>query len=680
MPAIYLSIKQFIVAALLISSFSFFAVKVRRLLALMQSVKGNAPHYIPATSKDSNEIPAPLSERIGFLFSDVLGQRNVRRKIGIGLAHTTIFFGFLLIQPHSLEMMIRGVFPSFSMHSLLPTGYSIFLAVADWAAFTSLIGFAYVAYRRLVLKPSYLPKSKDAWIIISFTTIIIVTFFMLNAMATVSTYAANGELLSGVPISTAFANLFRMQNWSPETLSFAFEMTYWIHLLTILAFLMFIPNSKHLHLLAAVPNVVLKPTHIEKSITKTDIEDENAETFGLGFINELNWKQVMDLYACTECGRCEEQCPAARTGKTLSPRKFIHGVKAELFDNADALLSGKNEFEPLVRENGHLIAEQVWDCTTCRACEEVCPVNIQHLDIMFEARKYQVLMEAAFPPELNDTFTNIENQSNPWGFPTASRGDWAKDQDIPHISKAPDAEIVYFAGSALSLDDRGKKVSQALMKVLKAADVNIAILGADEQDSGDDARRCGNEYLAQMIIQSNVEMLNGYGVKKILTACPHTYNILKNEYPAFGGNYEVIHHTEYLLELMNAGRLSVPSEDLGKVTYHDSCYLGRWNGIFEAPRSILQKINNNTPIVEMASTREKGLCCGGGGGRMFMEEDTGERINVLRTKQALDTGAQTIAVGCPYCLTMFADGLGEFETTATALDIAEIIAMRLEKP
>lgn len=677
MTELYISIKQLLVAALLIASFSFFAIKVRRLIALMQSVKGEAPQFLPATSEANTEIAPPM-ERLKILFSDVLGQTNVRRKLGIGLAHTAIFFGFLLIQPHSLEMMIRGIFPAFSLHSLLPTGYTIFLALADWLAFASLIGFGYVAFRRVVLKPAYLPKSQDAWVIIAFTTIIIVTFFILNALATVSTYAANGHVLSGVPISSAVASLMGMKGWSPATLQVTFELTYWVHLLTIMAFLLFIPSSKHLHLLAAVPNVVLKPAKLEKSIAKTDIEDEDAETFGLGFINELNWKQVMDLYACTECGRCEEQCPAAKTGKALSPREFIHSVKSELFDNADALLEGKQEFEPLVREGGHVLAEQIWDCTTCRACEEACPVNIQHLDIMFEARKYQVLMEAAFPAELNDTFTNIENQSNPWGFPTASRGDWAKELGIPHVSDAPDAEIIYFAGSALSLDDRGKKVSQALMKVLKAAGVKVAILGVDEQDSGDDARRCGNEYLAQMTMQSNVEVLNEYGVKNILTACPHTYNILKNEYPEFGGLYNVVHHSEYLQELLNTGRLTVPAGDLGSITYHDSCYLGRWNGIFEAPRNLLQQINNNTPIVEMAASHEKGMCCGGGGGRMFMEEDTGERINVVRTKQAVETGAQTVAVGCPYCLTMFSDGLGELETTAIAKDIAEILAEKLE--
>ena len=274
---------------------------------------------------------------------------------------------------------------------------------------------------------------------------------------------------------------------------------------------------------------------MEKAIGKTDVEDEDAETFGLGIINEVTWKQCLDLYSCTECGRCAEQCPAAKTGKSLSPREFIHDLRTELFENVDAILRGDAMLRPIIRENGHILPSQLWDCTSCRACEEVCPVNIQHLDFMFELRNHQVLMEAAFPAELGDTFTNLENQSNPWGLPGASRGDWARGLDIPHISECPDAEIVYFAGSALSLEDRGKKVSQALMRVLKAVGVKVAILGADEQDSGDDARRSGNEYLAQTIIQVNVEMLNGYGVKTILTACPHTFNTLKNEYPDFGG-------------------------------------------------------------------------------------------------------------------------------------------------
>lgn len=676
--ATYLVIKQLVVTALLVGAFALFTIRIRRLVVLMKGVKGAIPVPLPHLFAKRDPVECGLFERVRIFFADVMGQSNVRRKKGIGLAHTAIFFGFLCIQPHSLELMIRGVFPSFSLHSLFPTGYGLFMSFADVMGTLCLCGFFYVLYRRLILKPSYLPESRDAFMIILFTMLIVVTFLFLNALATVSPYAANGEVLTDLPISGALAALLGMQSWSLPTLNTAFEGVYWVHLIIILSFLIYIPGSKHLHLLAAIPNVVLKPLHVEKAIGKTDVENEDAETFGLGSINEITWKQCLDLYSCTECGRCAEQCPAVKTGKSLSPREFIHALRTELFENADAILQDDKKLPLVIREKGHLFPAQIWDCTSCRACEEICPVNIQHLDFMFELRKHQVLMEAAFPVELGDTFTNLENQSNPWGFPSASRGDWAKGLDIPHISECPDAEVVYFAGSALSLEDRGKKVSQALMRVLKAAGVKVAILGADEQDSGDDARRSGNEYLAQTIIQANIEILNGYGVKTILTACPHTFNILKNEYPDFGGQYRVLHHTMFLEDLLRSCRLRLPDGQgfpRRVYSYHDSCYLGRWNGIFEAPRNILRLIGGR--IAEMEASHTKNLCCGGGGGRMFMEENTGERINQLRTRQALATNADVIAVACPYCLTMFADGLSELGGKAKVMDIAEILDERI---
>ncbi len=679
-PESYIVVKQLIVLVLLVAAFGLFTVKIKRLVALLQSVKGSIPVAVPNLScRCTPSGDCTLSERVRNLFTDVLGQANVRRKPGIGWAHTAIFFGFLLVQPHSLELMIRGVFPSFSLHHWFPSLYTAFMIIGDIMATCCLAGFGYVLYRRISLKPHYLPESRDAFMIIMFTTLIVFTYLLLNALGMVSTYAANGELFTGLPIAGFLAWFLDMHRWTAGAQNTVFEVIYWLHLLTILGFLVYIPSSKHLHLLAAVPNVVLKPRQVEKAIGKTDVENEDAETFGLGFINEITWKQCLDLYACTECGRCEEQCPAAKSGKALSPRALIHDLKTELFEQADGILQLKEEFPQILREGGHVLPQQIWDCTSCRACEEACPVNIQHLDFMFELRKHQVLMEAAFPAELGDTFSNLENQSNPWGFPSASRGDWAKDLDIPHISDCPDAEIVYVAGSALSLEDRGKKVSQALMRVLKAAGVKVAILGADEQDTGDDARRSGNEYLAQMIMQTNVEILNGYEVKRILTACPHTYNILKNEYPDFGGHFEVVHHTEYLDSLLCSGRLKLPELENSPshtYTYHDSCYLGRWNNIFEAPRKVLGRLRGSG-LVEMEACREKNLCCGGGGGRMFMEEDTGERINQIRSKHAVATGADRVAVACPYCLTMFVDGLKEISSPVKAMDIAEILDERI---
>lgn len=678
MSAAYIVAKQLFVTIFIVTAFSFFADRVRRLLAIMRNVKGTTPVPLPNLAEHGG-----VAKRTRILFSDVLGQANVRRKPGVGFAHMAIFFGFLLIQPHSLELMIRGVIPSFSFHAFAPELYTGFMAVADVAGFLCLLGFCYILYRRLVEKPPYLPQGRDAFLVVLFTMTIVVTFHVVNALETVSLYAANGSLLTGVPVSSALAAAAGMAAWPASVQNVVFEVVYWLHLGVILCFLVYIPGSKHLHLLAAAPNAFLKPLRVEKSIAKTDVEDENAETFGLGFINEISWKQVLDLYSCTECGRCEEQCPAAQTGKALSPRQFVHDLKTELFENSEAILRKTEEessVPPIVRPDGRVLPEQVWDCTTCRACEEACPVNIQHLDFMIEIRKHQALMEASFPQELGDAFSNIENQSNPWGLPSAKRGDWAKELGVPHIADMPDAEIVYFAGSALSLEDRGKQVSIALMKTLRHAGVKVAHLGADEHDAGDDARRAGNEYLAQSVVAANVAMLAEYGATTLLTACPHTYNMLKNEYPQFGGDYTVFHHSEYLDSLLASGRLTLPPADDATgatATYHDSCYLGRWNAIFEAPRNVLRRALGASALVEMRAAHEKNLCCGGGGGRMFMEENTGERINHVRTRQAVATGAQTIVSACPYCLTMLSDGVKELGVDLRVKDIAEIVLERI---
>jgi Fe-S oxidoreductase len=660
----YLVIKSVLMGALLMAAFYYFGIKVKRLFSIMKSVDGVGPGK-----------PDRIPERIGVLFKDVVGQHNVRRKKMPGWAHTLIFFGFLAVQPHSLELMVRGVIPGFSVGHLFPGLYGIYLFVADILGFLVLAGFAYAAYRRFVLKPKYLTLGKDANFIILFTSVIIITFHLINACQIVSSYAAQGYDYAGAfPISGMIASVLGLASLTPGTQIFWFEIFYWVHMLTIMGFLVYIPGSKHLHLLAAVPNVFLKPLEREKSIAKTDIEDEDAETFGLGKINELNWQNVLNLYACTECGRCQEQCPADHTGKPLSPKALVHDLKTELFNCSEKILTGKQEdILPFIGEAEGLTSDVIWSCTTCRACEDICPVNIQHLDFIIEARKYQVLMEASFPEEMQDTFTNMENQGNPWGFSSDTRENWCKDLNIPTIQEKPDADILWFVGSASSFDDRAVKISKALAALLEKAGVSVAILGNEEWGAGDTARRAGNEYLAQGMIQQNVETINGYKPKRILTACPHTYNMLKNEYPQFGGNYEVVHHSEFLLELIQENKLVPNGNNLGSITFHDSCYLGRWNGIIDAPRQLITKMNQGQAPVEMERTGDKGFCCGAGGARMFMEETLGSYINVDRAKEIQQSGADIVASACPYCVTMLQDGLKECESDIKVLDIAELL-------
>ncbi|MFC1882212.1 heterodisulfide reductase-related iron-sulfur binding cluster [Thermodesulfobacteriota bacterium] len=660
---IYSWIKSIVMAAALIGGFGLFFIRVKDLVQIMQSVQG-------ASTFELNRIP----ERFIVLITDILGQSNVRRKSMPGWAHTLIFFGFLAVQFHSLELMIRGVIPGFHVGTWIPGLYGAYLYVADILAFLVLIGLGYALYRRLFLKPRYLTDGLDARLIILFTAVIIITFHLINAFLLVPSIGGDFDYARYFTFSKAFYYIFDISQLSPTAARSGFEIVYWIHILTILGFLIYIPGSKHLHLLAAIPNVFLKPLERPKAMLGTDIENEEAETFGLGKVSELNWKNVLDLYACTECGRCEEQCPADATGKPLSPKRIIHDSKIDLFSQAKAILAKEYETVlPLVREESPVTGDVLWSCTTCRACEDICPVNIQHLDIILEARKHQVLMESNFPPEMQETFTNLENQSNPWGFGSDTRADWARGLDVPLMTDNPEADILYYVGCAGSFDDRGKKIAQAMARVLQKAGVNFAILGEEERCNGDVARRAGNEYLAQMMIKENLETLNQYKPKKIVAACPHCFNTIKNEYPQFGARYDVVHHTEFLLDLFRQGKLKTNRTLDDNLTFHDSCYLGRWNGIVDAPRQLLQMVNGGRPLIEMERNRTEGFCCGAGGARMFMEETIGKRINHERAEEVISTGATAVAAACPFCITMLRDGLNDSNGGAEVKDIAEII-------
>jgi len=660
-----MTVKSIVMALALIGAFGFFFARARRLFRLMRSVEGQSDFRLDR-----------IGQRIKVLFTDVLGQSNVRRKPLIGTAHMLILFGFLAIQPHSLMLMIQGVFPAFEPGHAIPRIYGGYLFVADILAVLVLAGLAYALYRRVVVRPGYLTIGTDAYLIILFTCVIVITFHLVNAFQTLlSPSAASSFTYAGVfPISDRVVTLFNLKALSPAGIRTGYEISYWIHIVTILGFLIYIPGSKHLHLLAAMPNVFLKRLDRSKAIAKTDIEDETAETFGLGRVSELNWKNVLNLYACTECGRCEEQCPASCTEKPLSPKKVVHDFKVDLLAQADAIMAKNlDAVEPIVREGSAVNGDVIWSCTTCRACEDICPVNIEQLDFILETRKYRVLMEADFPPEMQETFINLENQFNPWGFSSDSRADWCKGMDVPLMADKPDADLLYFVGCSGSFDDRGKKIARAMARVLQKAGVNFAILGPEESCNGDLARRAGNEYIAQMLIMQNVEVLNQYKPKKILTGCPHCYNIIKNEYPQFGASYEVVHHTELLLDLFQQGRLTASNGKREAFTFHDSCYLGRWNGIYRAPRDLLSSINGGAKPIEMARSESIGFCCGAGGARMFMEETIGKRINEERAEEIIATGAQTAAVACPFCATMLRDGILEKQSGVQVKDVVEII-------
>jgi len=660
----YLTIKSILMAAAIIGALGVFLARTKRLVLLMKRVQGR-----------SAVVPDRLGVRIKVLLTDVFGQSNVRRKRLPGIAHTLIFFGFLAVQPHSAELMLRGVFPGLHMADLAPDLYGGYLFTADILAFSVLLGLAYGLYRRIVIRPAYLPNGLDARLIIAFIAVIIVTFHLLNALLLLPAIGGTGfDYRLFFTVSEALGDTVGLTRLSAEAARAIYETSYWIHVLTILGFLVYIPGSKHLHMLAAAPNVLLKPLVRPKPMILTDLDAEGALSYGLGKASDLSWKSVLDLYACTECGRCEEQCPAAITGKPLSPRRMVHDAKVDLLQQSDAIL--KRSFEsvqPLMRDGAPISGDVVWSCTTCRACEDICPVNIQHLDLLLEIRKHQVLMEASFPPEMQDTFISLENQSNPWGFGSDTRADWAKGLDIPLLCDRPDAELLFYVGCAGSFDDRGKQVSQAMARVLKKAGIDFAILGEEERCNGDLARRAGNEYLAQTMIRENADVLNRYRPRKILTGCPHCYNTLKHEYPQFGARFEVLHASELLLQLLRERRLEVKTGLREPVAFHDSCYLGRWNGLYDAPRAILNILGGGGGLREMRRSRDKVLCCGAGGGRMFMEEKIGKRINAERTDDILACGAGVAAAACPFCITMLRDGLADRGSRGDVKDIVELV-------
>ncbi len=660
----YLLIKSIIVLAALVGAFGLFFVRIRRLWQIMISVKGKTDFVLDRTA-----------ERLKESFLDIIGQRNVRRKKGAGWAHTLVFFGFIAVQPHSIELMIRGVWHPFEAGKVIPGIYTVYLYIADILAALVLAGLAYALYRRTVVKPAYLTRGKDANYIILFTGVIIVTFLLINGLQTLLPTEVDAFSYQGIfPVSGPLVVLLGLDRLGSAPVQLLYEICYYIHIGTILGFLVYIPGSKHLHLLAAVPNVFLKPLDREKAVIKSDLEDEQAETFGLTRISEIDWMHVLNLYACTECGRCEEQCPAAFTEKPLSPKDLIHDLKTDLFDHAEPILSGNPDtVPPLVREGSGITHDVIWSCTTCRACEDICPVNIQHLDFMFEIRKQRVLMEAEFPPEITETFTSLENQANPWGFPADARADWCKNMDVPLMADNPEADILWFVGCAGSFDDNGKAVSRAMARLLQKAGVNFAILGPEEACNGDMARRAGNEYLAQMLIRQNVAVFKQYNPGQILTGCPHCYNIIKNEYPDFGAEFDVISNIELIQQLLDQGRLKVNQKRMEKLAFHDSCYLGRWNGIYRQPREILRHAAGAANLVELERTRDKGFCCGAGGARMFMEETIGKRINNERAEEIVASGAAAAVTACPFCSTMLTDGITETGADTKVKDIVQII-------
>jgi Fe-S oxidoreductase len=461
-----------------------------------------------------------------------------------------------------------------------------------------------------------------------------------------------------------------------------FTGAWWAHVVTILAFAVYLPRTKHLHIVTTLPNVYFRSSRPRGALQMID-DIENKETFGAANIRDFSWKQLLDGYTCTECGRCSDNCPALATGKTLDPQKIVLDIRDQLLREGPKLLAdAKAETTPPAHW-GETKPDELWACTTCAACVEACPVTIEHIDKIVDMRRSLTLMEGAAPAEAQRAMTNIERAGNPWGEPRETRGDWAQGLEIPTFAEKPDAEYLYFVGCAASYDRRNQRVARALATILKAADVSFAILGAAETCNGDPARRMGNEYLYQLQAQQNIETLNAAAVKKVITSCPHCFNTIANEYPQLGGNYEVVHALPLVKKLLDEKKITMSDGAAAEVVaYHDPCYLGRHNGIYDAPRDVLDAVPGVTRAEITPHNRERGFCCGAGGGRMWMEEKMGQRVNHRRVDQLLATksGATKVASGCPYCLIMLEEGVGAkgVQESIKPVDVLELVAARLE--
>jgi Fe-S oxidoreductase len=459
---------------------------------------------------------------------------------------------------------------------------------------------------------------------------------------------------------------------------------WWLHNLAVLVMLNFLPLAKHFHVITSIPNVFFRKLEPIGALSKQDLE--TATTFGTSHIDQFTWKQVLDMFSCTECGRCSSQCPATATGKPLAPRQLLLDLRDYLYDHQTEVIAKRVGYTPngdgaeppevggnVVGDDKVIHDEVLWSCNLCRACEESCPVMIEYVDKIVDMRRHLVQEESRFPGELTRTFKGMESQSNPWGIGAEKRFDWAEGLDIPTIADKPDAEYLYYVGCAGAFDDRNKKTTQAFARILKKAGVSFACLAKEELCNGETARRLGNEYLYQTMAQGCVETFGAYNVRKILVNCPHCFNTIKNEFPQFGGTYEVIHAAEFVQKLIADGKLTMASSYGKRTVYHDSCYYGRFNEVYDEPRDVLAK--SGAQVVEMQRHKHFGMCCGAGGGRMWIEEDPDKRVNLLRTDQALEQNPEAIAVSCPFCMTMIADGIKakDLEDKVQTVDVMEIV-------
>ena len=623
--------------------------------------------------------------RIKSFLKEGIAHSRILKEPYPGALHLFLFIGFLVPLMVIVITQVRFTLPLVAAR--------VISLILDLIAIAAVISLFLFLYRRVITRPKRLDNRADDFITLGLILLILLTGFMVEGLRL---SVIGRDTHAWAPAGNLIAFLINGTGLAAKTKGILAMVFFRIHFFLVLGTIAYIPFSKLFHVVSSPLSMIFRNLTPRGVLSNLDLEDEKTESFGISRIEEFTWKHLMDLDACTQCGRCQDRCPAYLTKKPLSPKKIISDLKDHLHLRAPQLLkasahrSTPEEGPPLV---GNVIEEDViWTCTTCRSCMEHCPVYIEHVEKIVGMRRYQVLMESKFPQELNSFFRSMETNSNPWGIGFASRADWAESLEVKLIKYFPEAEYLFWVGCAGSFDEEGKKIAASLISILNKAGVRFAILGTEEKCCGDQARRLGNEYLFQMQAAENMEIFALYKVKKIVTICPHGYNTFKNEYPRLLDvlsslsqetknlikEIEVIHHVQLIHKLLQEGKLSLKTPSETPLTYHDSCYLGRYNGVFREPREILSKLSSR-PLVEMKNNREHSFCCGGGGGLMWTEESLGTRMNHMRTDELIASRAQLAVTSCPFCLTMLRDGIKDKEKTDIRVkDMAQVVADLLE--
>ncbi len=647
---------------------------------------------IRSGKKDPNRSRGSIAPKAEAEVEEVAGQKKLLQWTVPGLAHFFTMWGFTILLLTIIEAY--GALFQKTFHIPIIGTWNWVGAIEDFFACAVLVALIVFAVIRIKNAPQRLERKSRfygshtgaAWLVLAMIAGVMITLLLYRAAqinAIVDPKTGQNQFPYGTSwgpfASHGLANLLApLGSGVNSVLATVFLI---LNVAIISGFIVFVSYSKHLHIFIAPVNVAFsrRPRALGALYSTPDMDMENVDedtVFGVGEVGHFTWKQMLDFATCTECGRCQSACPAWNTEKPLSPKLLIMGLRDNMFASATPLLTGEGEQTALVPNV--IDPDVLWSCTTCGACVEECPVDIEHIDAIVDMRRYQVLMDSEFPSEAGLMLRNVENQGDPWGLGQNKRTEWTQslDFEIPVVSGTipDDIEYLYWVGCAGALDERARKGVQATARMLHRAGVTFAILGPKESCTGDPVRRLGNEYLYQEQTKLNIATLDEVGAKKIIASCPHCFNTIKNEYPALGGNYEVIHHAQLLEHLVKSGRLTPGSGYSGKVTYHDPCYLGRHNRVIQEPRTVLSAIPG-VEQVEMRRCKERGFCCGAGGARMWLEENIGKRVNMERTEEALGTGADVVSTACPYCMIMLDDAVRahDKQDDVRVLDLSQLV-------